>query len=94
MTTPSEQNSNYAMGWCVNGTGNWWHTGSLMGSSAIIARLQNGTGWVVLFNGNPQTNGYFRSLDKLMWHALDKITEWPKHDLFVAPVNEKLVTNN
>jgi CubicO group peptidase (beta-lactamase class C family) len=82
MTTPCKQYPGYAMGWFVNNAGNWWHTGSLAGSSAMIARIQEGYSWVVLFNGNPQTHTYFSALDKLVGSALRKVQLWPSHDLF------------
>jgi CubicO group peptidase (beta-lactamase class C family) len=82
MTTPSVQYPGYAMGWFVNNSGNWWHTGSLAGSSALMARLQNGLIWVVVFNGNPQSPAYFSALDQLLWKATGKVKMWPAHDLF------------
>lgn len=82
MTTPCKQYPGYAMGWFVNNSGNWWHTGSLAGSSALMARIQEGYSWVVLFNGNPQTHAYFSGLDQLMATALRKVHMWPVHDLF------------
>ncbi len=82
MITPCQHYPGYAMGWFVNNSGNWWHTGSLAGSSAIMVRLQEGYSWVVLFNGNPQTHAYFSALDQLMITALRKVQIWPTHDLF------------
>jgi CubicO group peptidase (beta-lactamase class C family) len=89
MLTPSDQNSNYALGWFVNQAGNYWHTGSLVGSSTMMAHLKSGVSWVILFNGNPQTQEYFRDLDQLMWKALDKVQTWPEQDLFITPLQEK-----
>jgi CubicO group peptidase (beta-lactamase class C family) len=82
MVTPCKQYSGYALGWFVNSSGNWWHTGSLAGSSAIMVRLQEGYSWVALFNGNPQTHAYFSALDQLMIPALRNVQLWPAHDLF------------
>jgi CubicO group peptidase (beta-lactamase class C family) len=82
MTTPCTQYPGYGMGWFVNNSGNWWHTGSLAGSSALMARINEGYSWVVLFNGNPQTHAYFSALDQLMASALRKVQLWPAHDLF------------
>jgi CubicO group peptidase (beta-lactamase class C family) len=92
MATPSKQYSGYAMGWFVNNAGNWWHTGSLAGSSALMARLQDGYSWVVLFNGNPQTHAYFSALDQLMGSALRKVHMWPAHDLFNPSSGEQRAT--
>jgi CubicO group peptidase (beta-lactamase class C family) len=82
MTTPCKQFPGYAMGWFVNASGNWWHTGSLAGASALMARIHDGYSWVVLFNGNPQTHAYFSALDKLMGSALRNVSMLPTHDLF------------
>lgn len=94
MTITSVQSPNYGLGWFVRPSGNWWHTGSLQGSSAMMARLNNGISWVLLFNGNPMTPAYFSQLDKLMWKALSNITEWPHHDLFIIPENTKGLSMN
>jgi CubicO group peptidase (beta-lactamase class C family) len=82
MTTPCLQYPGYGMGWFIHSSGNWWHTGSLAGSSAIMARIENGLIWVVVFNGNPQSPAYFSDLDQLMWKATSKVQMWPSHDLF------------
>ena len=66
MTTLSAANKNYGLGWCVNAKGNKWHTGSLPGTSSMMAQLSNGTGWVLLFNSNPGSGAYFAELDRLM----------------------------
>lgn len=87
MMTPSEVNSHYGLGWFINEQDNRWHTGSLPGSSAMMADISNGIGWVMLFNGNPQSSEYFSSLDKLMWKTIRQVSEWPKHDLFELPSN-------
>lgn len=49
MTTPSpafpqSSPAKYAQGWMVrnNGAGNWWHDGSLPGSTTIIVRTRTG----------------------------------------------------
>ncbi len=81
---PSISNQNYVNGWCVNASGNRWHTGSLPGASSMMAYLADGTGWVLLFNGNPGTTAYFHQLDRVMWKALAKIEIWPTRDLIPA----------
>jgi CubicO group peptidase (beta-lactamase class C family) len=82
MSSPSATNPSYANGWFVNSQGNWWHTGSLPGTSAMLARLNNGIIWVILFNKRSDEINYFSELDQLMWTALSKIKVWPDHDLF------------
>ncbi|WP_051359782.1 serine hydrolase domain-containing protein [Adhaeribacter aquaticus] len=82
---PSKANKSYANGWMVNGSGAMWHTGSLPGTSSLVAKLPNGLAWVVLVNGKPNPRQYFNDLDKVMWRATAKIYDWPTHDLFKAP---------
>lgn len=82
MTEKGKVYSGYANGWFVNAEGVRWHTGCLPGASSMMAQLNNGTGWVILFNTYPGTASYSKELDKLMWNALDKVEKWPQHDLF------------
>jgi hypothetical protein len=97
MTSCSSTNASYANGWFVNLQGNWWHTGSLPGTSAMMARLNNEINWVILFNKRSEDPNYFPDLDQLMWTALGKIKTWPGHDLFssiqtgiIDPIAEQL----
>lgn len=85
MMEPCDVYANYGLGWCVNERGNRWHTGSLVGASSMMASLDNGISWVLLFNGNPLTSEYFQSMDRVMWNALSNIKEWPSEDLFLTP---------
>ncbi|MBX9852571.1 MAG: beta-lactamase family protein [Cytophagaceae bacterium] len=78
MLLPSEANPNYAMGWFVNPRGSYWHTGCLVGSSAMMAHINNGISWVILFNAYPDSDNYFKELDRLMWNALAKVHSWPE----------------
>jgi CubicO group peptidase (beta-lactamase class C family) len=50
----------YAYGWRVRPMGkgsNWWSTGSMPGSSAILYRRSDGLIWVTLFNTQPNSPG-------------------------------------
>jgi len=71
----------YALGWQVRPTGgdaNWWHTGSLPGTSTIMVRTANNMGWVALFNSRPaDADAFFSELDSAMWQAVNGITDWP-----------------
>jgi len=71
----------YALGWQVRPTGgdaNWWHTGSLPGTSTIMVRTANGMAWVALFNSRPaNADAFFSELDNELWRAVNGITEWP-----------------
>lgn len=82
----SGPNPGYGLGWMINPRGARWHTGSLPGTSAMMAQLPSGTCWVLLFNGRHDSEAYFEELDQLMWRALPLIQHWPDHDLFTDPV--------
>lgn len=73
--------SYYALGWQVRPTGgdaNWWHTGSLPGTSTIIVRTANNMSWVALFNSRPaNADALFNELDSELWRAVNGITDWP-----------------
>ena len=70
----------------VNTRGAAWHTGSLPGTSTLMALLPEGTAWVLLFNGRHDSEAYFQDLDQLMWQAQKHIRHWPDQDLFMDPV--------
>ncbi|GAB4374562.1 MAG: hypothetical protein Kow0042_19260 [Calditrichia bacterium] len=84
MRTPSTVNPYYALGWIVNNLGNWWHNGSLPGTSALLVRISSGQMcWAVLVNTRPADFNTFNSqLDAMMWDAVNTVTTWPTHDLF------------
>jgi len=76
----------YALGWQVRpvgGEANWWHTGSLPGSSSILVRTHHGLCWAALFNSRPKEySSFLEELDDALWKAVNDITEWPSYDLF------------
>jgi N-acyl-D-amino-acid deacylase len=76
----------YALGWQVRpreGGANWWHTGSLAGSAAIMVRAQNGLAWTALFDSLPyDADAFLAELDQALWKAVEGITAWPRGDLF------------
>jgi hypothetical protein len=84
MRTPSPANENYALGWIVNYLGNWWHNGSLPGTSSILVRTTTDRMcWAVLINYRPMNFWTFLSaLDVMMWEAVNTVSTWPEHDLF------------
>ncbi len=72
----------YASGWMIRptlGDANWWHGGSLSGTTSIIVRSYNNFSWVALFNAR---GNFDNELDTLMWSALAGVTSFPTHDLF------------
>jgi CubicO group peptidase (beta-lactamase class C family) len=83
MLTPGPVNPSYALGWQVNSKGNYWHTGSLDGTSAFAATTADGYTWVFLFNGRSDNSAAFwMSLDKLPRAALKTVKEFPDVNLF------------
>jgi CubicO group peptidase (beta-lactamase class C family) len=75
----------YGLGWQVRNDGddaNWWHAGSLPGTSTLLVRAHNGMSWAVLFNTRPEESGLTREVDAGCWGAAAKIEKWPEHDLF------------
>jgi len=96
MFKPGGHNRKYALGWMVNRYGSAWHTGSLPGSSTLMARLPDGAAWVILFNGRHDSPSYFSELDGLMWRALHRVRSLPSQDLFNSPIlaHKNVVENN
>jgi CubicO group peptidase (beta-lactamase class C family) len=78
MTTGSSANPNYACGWARNSVPNFWHGGSLPGTSTILVRTNSKFVWAALANSrapDPQ-------LDAMMWEINAAVPSWPTHDLF------------
>ena len=74
----------YAGGWLVRptqGDANWWHGGSLPGTTAILVRSYHNFAWVALFNARTGTS-FDSELDAALWSTLAGITAFPAHDLF------------
>jgi CubicO group peptidase (beta-lactamase class C family) len=73
MTTPG-RNPGYARGWSVNRVPNWWHNGSLPGTTSILVRTAGGLCWAGLVNGRTEKSG--EALDRLMWRFKDVMKAW------------------
>jgi CubicO group peptidase (beta-lactamase class C family) len=77
MTTPSPVKPDYAMGWAVNKANNWWHTGSLPGSTTLMVRTARGLCWAALTNSRGKGPGDFsEALDRMMWDVVRKVPAW------------------
>jgi CubicO group peptidase (beta-lactamase class C family) len=74
MTTPSQVNPNYGCGWNVNSAPNWWHGGSLSGTSSVMARIATGLCWAALVN--TRTKGIDLALDQLLWQIAQTVPAW------------------
>lgn len=64
----------YARGWNVNKVPNWWHNGSLPGTTTIMVHTAKGFCWAGLLNG--RSEGLGLALDNLMWHMGGALKEW------------------
>jgi CubicO group peptidase (beta-lactamase class C family) len=83
MTTPAPAYppgpARYARGWMVrdNGAGNWWHSGSLPGSTTIMVRTSTGMCWAALTNTRTQpSNEIDTALDQMMWDMVRTVPAW------------------
>jgi CubicO group peptidase (beta-lactamase class C family) len=84
MTTPSPaypqaSPAKYARGWMVrnNGLGNWWHNGSLPGSTTIMVRTSTGLCWAALASTRTEpSNVIDTALDEMMWNMVRQVPAW------------------
>ena len=74
MTTASAVNPGYACGWAVNRVPNWWHGGSLPGTTAIMVRTARGLCWAAL--ANMRAEGIDLALDRMMWRIAGAVPSW------------------
>lgn len=72
------------IGWSgTDGKGNWWRSGTLSGTSALLKRQNNGISWVFIMNTTPKYGSRFTyRINKAMTDGLQKIEKWPTYDLF------------
>jgi CubicO group peptidase (beta-lactamase class C family) len=84
MTTPTPayptgSPAKYARGWMVrqDGAGNWWHTGSLPGSTTIMVRTATGLCWAALTNTRTEPSDIIdTALDQMMWDMVRCVPGW------------------
>jgi len=83
MTTPSPAYppgaARYARGWMVReeGKGNWWHNGSLPGTTTIMVRTAGGLSWAALTNTRRKPmNEIGGALDALVWNMARQVPAW------------------
>jgi len=77
MTSASIANAGYAKGWAVNTAGNWWHVGSLPGTSTIAVRTHSGFCWAAFANTRRLNTPLDRDLDTLVWNMVRQVKNWP-----------------
>lgn len=73
MTHPAAPSGYYACGWAVDG-GNWWHAGSLPGTSSLLVRTASGLCWAAL--ANMRAPGIDEALDNMMWNMARAVPAW------------------
>jgi CubicO group peptidase (beta-lactamase class C family) len=69
----------YARGWMVrnNGAGNWWHNGSLPGTTTIMVRTPTGFCWAGLCNTRTEPIDQIdAALDQLLWNMVRTVPSW------------------
>lgn len=76
MTTASAANPEYAKGWSVNKFDNWWHNGSLPGTSTIAVRTHSGFCWAAFGNSRRLDAPLDRDLDNLVWDMVRQVKSW------------------
>lgn len=78
----------YSMGLLVRpmqNDANWWHMGSLDGTTTIMVRTFHGMAWVGLFNARSRNIDDFNgALDNAFWEAVQGVKKWPSVDLFTG----------
>jgi N-acyl-D-amino-acid deacylase len=78
----------YSCGWMLrvarDGAANYWHTGSLPGTAALMVRRSDRVCWAVLFNTRSGPDGQHlgRAIDPLLHEAASQVSHWPSDDLF------------
>jgi CubicO group peptidase (beta-lactamase class C family) len=77
MTTGSSANPDYACGWNLNKADNWWHNGSLPGTTTIAVRTHRGFCWAAFTNTSRANSQIDDDLDKLNWDMVGAVKSWP-----------------
>lgn len=76
MTTPTTANQGYAKGWAVNPVQNWWHAGSLPGTTSVMVRTSKGFCWAALANTRERHADTGGALDRCMWDMVRQVKDW------------------
>lgn len=79
------RDSYYGCGWMVRPVGdaghcNFWHTGSLPGTSTLLVHRHDGLTWAVLFNSrhSAKKKEPAAAIDPLLHEAADAVKNWPR----------------
>lgn len=78
------EKSRLPIGWMgVTANDDWWRSGSMAGTSAMVRRQSNGYTWAFITNtSNWKGYVFSRMINDMMRKAFDKVAEWPEKDLF------------
>ncbi|MGO9232158.1 MAG: serine hydrolase domain-containing protein [Bryobacteraceae bacterium] len=76
MTMASAANAGYAKGWAVNRVPNWWHMGSLPGTTSIMVRTATGFCWAALANSRGAARDTGAAMDRMMWDLVRQVPSW------------------
>jgi CubicO group peptidase (beta-lactamase class C family) len=76
MTTAPSYSPDYAKGFCINKSDNWWHNGSLPGTSTIAVRTHGGFCWAAFTNTRRPNTSMDSELDQLNWTMARQVGEW------------------
>lgn len=72
------------MGWANVTKHEWFRSGSMAGTSALIKKQRNGYTWVFLSNSSSWNGPNLpKNMSVSITKALQKVKSWPKRDLFV-----------
>jgi hypothetical protein len=72
------------IGWMhTNNNGDWWRSGTLAGTSAMMKRQGNGFCWVFVTNTSSWMGSRFPyKIDNMVKQAINRVESWPERDLF------------
>lgn len=81
-----KEKASLPIGWMhTNEHGEWWRTGSMAGTSAMIRKQNNGYVWVFITNTSSWKGSRFPNLiNGMLKQAFGRVTEWPEKDMFAA----------
>ncbi|MCG8580218.1 MAG: beta-lactamase family protein [Bacteroidales bacterium] len=80
----SKDDNNYGpLGWRRIRSNTWYRTGTLAGTSALMARKDNGISYVILFNtGSWKGPALANDISKVMERGIKSVETWPEYNLF------------
>lgn len=72
----------YAKGWFVNKSGDYFHSGGFPGMQSVLVRTHDGFCWAVIINTyNHNVDNFGGKLDQLMWEIRRAINYWPDGEM-------------